>query len=55
LQYDLRREESHGNPHPMARIHICIGRRGNCVTAHGARSTLGIGTGTVQRIASELG
>src|SRR5262245_13982390 len=34
--HDLRREGSHGNPHPTARIHIHTGRRCNRVPARGA-------------------
>ena len=39
--HDLRREGSHGNPHPTARIHIHTGRRGSCVAARGARAAAG--------------
>src|SRR3954449_5195870 len=37
--HDLRREGSHGNLHPTARIHIHTGRRGGCMAARGARAT----------------
>jgi hypothetical protein len=36
--HDLRREGSHGNPHPTARIHIHTGRRCGGVAPYGARS-----------------
>src|SRR5262245_31122930 len=39
--HDLRREESHGNPHPTARIYIHIGRRCSSMAAHGARAAAG--------------
>ena len=39
--HDLRREGSHGNPHPTARIHIHTGRRSSCVAARGARAAAG--------------
>src|SRR4029453_11649602 len=34
--HDLRREGSHGNPHPTARIHINPGRRSSRVPVRGA-------------------
>ena len=39
--HDLRRERSHGNPHPTARIHIHTGRRSSCVAAGGASAAAG--------------
>jgi hypothetical protein len=41
FSHDLRREGSHGNPHPTAGIHIHTGRRSSCVAARGARAAGG--------------
>jgi ABC transporter substrate binding protein len=36
--HNLRREESHGNPHPTARIHIHTGQRSSVADARGRLS-----------------